>query len=371
MLALTRIGQPCDTGSQSKEVETVGDKPPGLAIVTSASSEVGLGHASRQFVLAHRATQRGLDPFIVSDSDWVGSECERLSLVHEQVPDIRVATDVRNVLARVAPARIVIDVHERDVMALQSLASLAPLSLVLSQVGYRIDFFGETVVLLGHDLDTWDRVRTERKSDGQVTQVRSGRAYLMFRDEFFAPSQVVREADRLLIAHGGSDECGLTQRSLHALQHTSGKYRCDVLMGSANRGRADIEDAIAVSKHACELIHDAATPSKFMRRATVAVMSGGNIRYELCVTGTPFVAVSFNSTQYACTQQLADLGIGVNLGVAAQVSDEEIARAVDRLMENVEKRAQMRSAMVGAFDHRGAERILDAIFDHRSAEFYA
>jgi len=234
--------------------------------------------------------------------------------------------------------------------------------LIVSRVGYDFDFFGREVVLVGEDLEYW---RTERKAGKDVIcpRVHAGRAFVWFRQEFdqnTMPDAGTR-GPNLLIAHGGSDPYGLTYRSLAALEYCRNRYNIEILIGPAFQGVESIQHMAAQSSHNCIVTINTDNVAERMTRSSVALINGGNIRYELCLTGTPFVALSIQQRQYVCTEAIAQLGIGINLGVVDNVKDHDIASAVDDLMNDTVSLSQMSRHMRSLFDTLGVDRVIDLV----------
>jgi len=195
---------------------------------------------------------------------------------------------------------------------------------------------------------------------GPVT-LHSGRSWLPFREEFYEQPRPTRQERTIIIAHGGTDPYRLTVRSLEALQLTSEKWTVVVLATNAFRDLGDVHRAAAKSKHECTVLVDSKNVAEWMRKATVAIINGGNVRYELCVTGTPFVAIAFQPQQYVCTEQIASLGAGVNLGEMNKIDNYKIACAVENLISDPAEINRMREVMQTLFDEKGCGRILDLI----------
>ena len=78
------------------------------------------------------------------------------------------------------------------------------------------------------------------------------------------------------------------------------------------------------SKHKFLLIKGANNVAEIMASASVALINGGNIRYELCITKTPFVAISYVKSQDFYTKQLTNNGVGFFLGNYKEVSGKSL-----------------------------------------------
>lgn len=329
------------------------------AAITDANRAIAWGHAARQIALASRGRERGIRATIVSGSAVVRNMCEeaRISFVMMDDP-----AQMLNYMQDCGIGRLIIDIHERDFRNFTPLCrSMERLVLVVSEVGYSVTPFGHHIVRMGADLQEWNSW-VDVESEYGLTRVHAGRTWLAFRDEFKnTHRKIAREPGAILIAHGGSDPHGLTVRSLRALELTRLSWTVYVLVTDSFKNIETVEHFAAKSKHTCRVIKNTSEVAVWMRRSTVALINGGNVRYELCVAQTPFVAVSFQPQQYACTEQIAALGAGINLGVMNEVGDEAIAHAVEELLMNDARRHSMQEVMGTLFDFGGCDRMLDLI----------
>ena len=92
--------------------------------------------------------------------------------------------------------------------------------------------------------------------------------------------------------------------------------------------------------------------------ADVALCAFGVTAYELAASGIPAIYLGLNDDHVASASAFADAGMGISLGLAGKVSDAEIARNVQWLLNKPNVRREMRTA--GAFadgwSGRGAHR---------------
>lgn len=327
-----------------------------IVSVTDASRQIGLGHVMRQLSLAQAARKRGWAVHWVSPSPVVGT----LAATHA-IPHTRVSTldDVCSELD--GDSLFIIDVHQRDFPRLRCEKTAARATLLVSEVGYDFKPYGAHMVFVGSRLDQWATKHTSVHEWGETLQ-HAGRAWMIFREEFTRKSMdQLRRANHVLVCHGGSDPHRLTEFSLQALALVDRPITVTVLATDAFPALAEVERLAQASPHPCEIVQNALELRAYMESASIAVMNGGNVRYELCVSGTPYVALSFQRTQYTCTQQLSQQGVGVNLGLMTEMTPQIVADAVTKLLDDEKKRQEMQVAMRVLFDSSGADRVLNLL----------
>lgn len=332
-----------------------------IAVITAGNSEIGMGHAKRQIAIAAISKRLGFDTIILTDSQIVFTEANRAKVEVLNV-SLENKKDLLAALKLIQPDTIVVDVHEKDAPNFRELSNHWPVQLFLSRVGHDFSWYGTEIFLIGEDLHTWKTEKIEFH-EGKAIGIYSGRAFLVFRDDFFMEhisSVGERECD-LIIAHGGADPHHLTQQCLRALQYTNFAYQIKILIGPAFKDENTIRALARRSKHDCKIIVGETNVASHMAGAKIGLINGGNVRYELCLTGTPFVALSFQKQQYSCTEQLKKLGVGVNLGIYSEVEDKVISSTIDQLIQNMCSLEEMSNRSRRLFDMRGTERVLGII----------
>jgi spore coat polysaccharide biosynthesis protein SpsF len=91
--------------------------------------------------------------------------------------------------------------------------------------------------------------------------------------------------------------------------------------------------------------------------ADVAVCAFGVTAYELAACGIPAIYIGLTQDHVLSASAFADAGMGLNLGLADKVSDADIARFLQWLLNKPAARRDMRQAGLALMDGQGAARI--------------
>ena len=304
-----------------------------FTIITSGSHKIGMGHAFRQISFALTAMKAGYSPIILTDSEIV-AKCADKSNVKNLLIKIKNKDSLSELLKHLRPSFVVIDVHEKDFPNYSWVANYWRTQLIVSRVCHDFDLYGENVFFIGEDLNYW-KVKKEKWIPNNLSKVKiyTGRAFIYFRKEFDIDlTHLHKKIDnQILITHGGSNPNALTQKCLEALQLTNNAYDIKVLVGPSFKDIDHIKILSKKSKHKCELLIGKTEVAEVMSTSGIALINGGNTRYELCVTGTPFIALSLQEKQYKFTEQLTKEGAGINIGLYHKVSLEQLSKEIDQL----------------------------------------
>lgn len=353
--------QPNIVSARTTHLERFASAKKNLAIITTGSHEIGMGHAIRQIAIAGAAQSAGHTPTLLTDSELVAAQAAKNG-VRAKILHLNRNNDLSDQLELLHPTAVVIDVHEQDFPRYSWIADRWKTHLIVSRIGQGFEFFGSSIFLIGEDINCWKK-ECRISERGHVCTIHSGRAYLVFRDEFahLSPHQDRNRKKKIFIAHGGSDPFNLTQRCVRSLEQSQNIFDLQIIIGPKYQHHNKLLNIIGKSKHNCELFSDVNNISNLMEQATVALISGGNIRYELCLSQTPFIAASINSEQKKFTAELTRQGIGIDIGLFSEISDQKISSAVDDLFDNSSLRSEMRQKMREIIDPFGKYRIVEKI----------
>ena len=161
----------------------------------------------------------------------------------------------------------------------------------------------------------------------------------------------------LLVTMGGSDPFGLTERAARALAGLASTFRIRFVIGSGMADGAKTAARITACRRNYETVEGADDLSTEYANADLALCAFGVTAYELAAHGVPAVYLGLSEDHARSASAFAEAGMGVSLGVASEVSDDDILRAVQTLMYNASARRRMHNMGLSLIDGQGAARI--------------
>ncbi len=161
----------------------------------------------------------------------------------------------------------------------------------------------------------------------------------------------------LLVAMGGSDPFGLTERAARALMPLDPSYRVRFVIGAGVAESQKLAAKIVAMKSNYETVEGADDLSTEYAAADLALCAFGVTAYELAAFGVPAIYLNLTGDHARSASAFAAAGIGLSLGTMDQVSDGQIFDTVRALMHDSARRRDMRNAGLGTLDGGGAARI--------------
>ncbi len=267
----------------------------------------------------------------LSERDWI-AELARAHQAKALVLDVRTALSRSDVQALRAETPLIVtldDASERRLAAHLAVYPPVPQTRALAWGN------GETDLLIGWKwaLMGGEPWRAPRRPD-------AGRAKL-----------------RALVAMGGSDPQGLTVRAVKAVAAAGGAVMPVVVIGPSTPFPEAVADLCQAAAPHAEIIF---SPDGLMPVAAdcdLAVVAFGVTAYECAHVGTPAIYLGLTPDHAQSAQGFHDAGFGINLGVAAALSDAKLSETIRRLAADPEKRRAMAAAGRLGIDGFGAERL--------------
>ncbi len=329
-----------------------------------ADRRTGYGHLFRSLALAQRLETAGLSPVFVAgpDSSGVCANIIANRYAAHHLPDNCTASQelesVKNVIKRAGPVASVVDLIESTRALMELLASTASPVVAIDDIG-RNNYKADIIVhpgLLG-DEHGYTRGR------GCVL---AGPRFCLIRPEFAqmgATREMVKQEGSLFVCFGGSDPENLTIRTMDALAHVSSITSAVILVGKGYAGAGVVAGRIEKIGRGAQLHVGSERPWELMAQSSLAVCSVGNTLWELASLRTPAMVITFNDGQYENARKMASLGACVHFAGTARFDPLQLAAAIDDLMNDQRRLAEMGARACDLVDGRGAERVADVLLE--------
>jgi spore coat polysaccharide biosynthesis protein SpsF len=172
-----------------------------------------------------------------------------------------------------------------------------------------------------------------------------------------ASSRAPASRPTVLVAMGGSDPHGLTLRMAQALAVLDSVFRIRFVIGTGVKDATTVARGLVALKKNYETVEGADDLSIEYASADVALCAFGVTAYELAACGIPAIYLGLTPDHVASASAFADAGMGISLGLADKISDSEIARTVQWMLNKPAVRREMRGQGLALLDGQGAARI--------------
>jgi len=194
-----------------------------------------------------------------------------------------------------------------------------------------------------------------------------GPKYALLRPQFrearkhLSPSSDI--VKRLFVFMGGTDSQNGTHRILKAIyQLRLIDVRTDVVIGAANPHRFIVEPFVSKMPHtSCHI--QVINMAALMAAADIGIGAAGTTTWERCCVGLPSIVIILAENQQKVAENLDKRGIVINLGWYNRVTESEIKKAIEYLVQHIDARTAMSFKSQELVDGKGTERVLDRLID--------
>jgi len=180
-------------------------------------------------------------------------------------------------------------------------------------------------------------------------------------------------ANKILVSMGQSDPTGMSSRVLRALlgksQWAEGIALRLILGPLFSKQLSD--EINSVSKNAgfpIELISSPQDMAEHYRWSDMTIASTGLTKYELAVLGVPALLLSPNAVMEKLQKKYDALGVSVHLGDESKLDVTSLAHSIFSFRNDLPLRTKLATKGMSLIDGRGAERLLNLVFDRRKLE---
>jgi UDP-2,4-diacetamido-2,4,6-trideoxy-beta-L-altropyranose hydrolase len=266
-------------------------------------------------------------------------------------------------LARqLAAAWVVVDGYQFGADYQRTLKSAGFKILFLDDYGHAGDYCAD--LLLNQNVSA-DESAYERREP--YTRLLLGPRYCLLRREFNGwrgwRRQVAPSGHRVLVTMGGSDPENVTERAVAALNLIEDdKLEATVVVGGSNARSELLERTVAgFGKKKIVVRRDVSNMAELMEWADVAVSGAGSTCWEMCQLGLPALLFDLAENQTPVARELDRRGCSIHLGGPREVSSDELAGRIERLLRSREDREAMSLRCQDLVDGEGATRVVAAM----------
>ena len=166
-----------------------------------------------------------------------------------------------------------------------------------------------------------------------------GPKHALLREEFYKVRKSMRNRDgqlrNILVFYGGVDATDETSKAIHALQllHDTGVL-CDVqvtvVAGASNERKEDI--ACHCKQAGFRYLCQVSNMAELMADADLMLGAGGSTTWERCFLRLPAIVTAIAENQVQICEDCAKEGLIFYLGYWDKVREEDICKAINKLM---------------------------------------
>lgn len=175
--------------------------------------------------------------------------------------------------------------------------------------------------------------------------------------ELMESPRVERDARSALVALGGDPQGCALELTLEALKSLPSIQHIGILVSPMG---VPVAPSQFVHQRQQFVIHEGVpSVAPLLRRAGVVIASFGNLAYEALALGAPLCLIGQKPFQAVLANSLSDQGLAVNGGLAASMSAEDVATAIN---QSLDRAGQLSVRGRRHFDGRGLERISNLLW---------
>jgi UDP-2,4-diacetamido-2,4,6-trideoxy-beta-L-altropyranose hydrolase len=198
------------------------------------------------------------------------------------------------------------------------------------------------------------------------TKLLLGTQFCLLRREFNSWRGWNREISpvgrNVLITMGGSDPDKFTEIVIQSLRLAKIEgLQATAVVGGSNPHWDSLQRAASEFSGSLHLLRDASNMAELMVHADAAVSAAGTTCWEMCLLGLPALLISVAENQYALARELNNRGCAIHLGKPQDLSAEQVASQLERLLDSIEIRSSLSQRARQLVDGNGAQRVTSII----------
>ena len=320
-----------------------------IVIFAEASQEIGTGHIFRAIMLASALFENEVR-IVTTRTSTMGIEKLKASHMKYDVIDNRDA--IFEYLSDYQPDILINDILDTEADFVIKEKEIVDRVVNFEDIGPGTEYADAVINSL---LEPMPEVK------GNVYW---GEKYYCLRDEFLMhkPKAFSEKVQNVLIAFGGTDPSGFTERILDVVEQIpdDSDVKYTVILGIGYQSTPEFEAKLKNSTKNIECLHNVKSMARLMNEADLAISSQGRTIYELASQQVPTIIMSHSAREATHVFGFMHNGF-INLGNGNDITNDTIVETVLWLMHSPQVRQQMRDRMSKIRLERGIERVKEII----------
>ena len=329
-----------------------------ILFITESGPKIGYGHLYRSIALAKEFLKRGCKVEFVIDDE----KGRKILLDHLLNVDVR---ELSFVVKDISSFKFVfLDVFQSSWIKYKELveSNVSQTQFVSIIDNAFLDYALETDYIFQIGFQSYNSKETiKNKSKDKSVKIYTGNDFFIFRDEFSNTKsfKVKKQANRVLVTMGGSDPFMLTEMVSDSLEMISFPLTIHYILGAGfdNLRIKTLKSKHFNTIHQIEYHKNINNIARIMVENDIAIINGGNTRFELTLLGVPFVSISFNEIQNSIANKLQLTGVGENLGIYFNITPSQIANSTKNILNNFVYRKAISKKLKERINNNGANKI--------------
>jgi spore coat polysaccharide biosynthesis predicted glycosyltransferase SpsG len=315
-----------------------------VAFITEAENKIGYGHLYRCIALAQEFIDNNCDV------DFYYHNTNIKEILNNLIPEANSYTTSALTKTIKDYNFVIIDVYKNSwqnylwITQVPDIKSVCVIDYIFREFSIPSDFIFE----VGFQEYPYKKTIKVNES-GTISTIYSGNDFFIFRKEFkdIKPFEVKKIARNILITMGGSDPFMLSEQVAKALETLMVSFHINYIFGAGfeNSRINYIKSIHRNSIHKIEYIKNTKKIANIISQNDIAIINGGNTRFELSALGIPFISIAVNKTQFEISKKISNAGIGEVIGEIYNLSRLDISKHIYQFSYNYSYRQQMSKRM--------------------------
>ena len=315
-----------------------------IGFITEANERIGYGHLYRCAAIAQILDEAGKTVIFFldnkSETDTIRKILPNAIMLGKDSLQTYLSVSDKNL------SHLILDVYPNNIFNFKFLEEVKHLKTVtiIDAPFAEKAIFTDLVFKIGFQ-EYQHKEETHRRADGKTTKHFSGNDYFIFRKEFFKDFhyQCKPDANRVLITMGGSDPYQLTEMVAKGMELIKKPLSLTYVLGGgfSTERLEKLKQIHTQNIHTISFQQNISNMAETMAANDIAIINGGNTRFELSRIGVPFFSLSINDKQDSISSFLEKKGIGISLGIFENIDTISISHNVKSLINNFSLRTRL------------------------------